>query len=212
MNEIRIFFEKTDTARFLSHLDLNRAFTRALFASHLPVWFTEGFNRHPHLVFGQPLPLGMAGERETLDMRLHEEIDGAAVVAQINEHLPNGIRVVDAAPPVYPHKDIYFARYSMRLDAKYADAFENFWTMNSIMAQKKTKRAVIDLDLKNEVKKLTLQIFDGQLTIEAVMPCSNACSIGPAVLLAAFQKQIGEEVFCYSTRKGFLLHDQTDFQ
>ncbi len=212
MNEIRIFFEKTDTARFLSHLDLNRAFTRALFASHLPVWFTEGFNRHPHLVFGQPLPLGMAGEHETLDMRLHEDIDGATVVSQINKHLPNGIHVVDAAPPVYPHKDICFARYSMVLDTKYADAFERFWNMESIMAQKKTKRAVIDLDLKKEVQSLTFKIHENQFMIDAVMPCSNACSIGPAVLLAAFQEWIGEEVFCYSTRKGFLLHDKTDFQ
>ena len=212
MNEIRIFFEKTDTARFLSHLDLNRAFTRALFASHLPVWFTEGFNRHPHLVFGQPLPLGMGGERETLDMRMHEEIDGEIVVAQINEHLPNGICVVDAAPPVYPHKDICFARYFMILDAKYEDAFAEFWAAESIMSQKKTKRAVIDLDLKKEVQNLSFYTQDGQLIIEAVMPCSNACSIGPAVLLSAFKEKIGEEVFCYSTRKGFILNDGKDFR
>ena len=212
MTEIRIFFEKTDTARFLSHLDLNRAFTRALFASHLPVWFTEGFNRHPHLVFGQPLPLGMAGERETLDMRMHEPLDGKTIVSQINKHLPNGIRVVDAAVPVYPHKDICFARYTMVMDVKYNDAFAQFWANDSIMSQKKTKRAVIDLDLKREVRNLSFGIYDDQLVIEAVMPCSNACSIGPAVLLSAFKEMIGDDVFCYSTRKGFLLDDERDFQ
>ncbi len=212
MNEIRIFFEKTDTARFLSHLDLNRAFTRALFASHLPVWFTEGFNRHPHLVFGQPLPLGMAGERETLDMRMLEEVDGSIVVSQLNEQLPYGIRVVDAAPPVHPHKDICFARYSMILDAQYRDDFEVFWAMNAIAAQKKTKRAVIDLDLKKEVLDLHFDIQDNQLIIDAVMPCSNACSIGPAVLLAAFKEKTGKDIFCYQTRKAFLLNDGNEFR
>ncbi len=212
MNEIRIFFEKTDTARFLSHLDLNRAFTRALFASQLPVWFTEGFNRHPHLVFGQPLPLGMAGERETLDMRMLEDVDGSIVVSQLNEQLPHGIRVVDAAPPIHLHKDICFARYSMLLDAQYRDAFESFWSMTSIMAQKKTKRAVIDLDLKKEVQNLQFSIQNDQLLIDAVMPCSNACSIGPAVLLAAFKEKIGEDIFCYNTRNMFLLEDGTEFR
>lgn len=212
MNEIRIFFEKTDTARFLSHLDLNRAFTRALFASHLPVWFTEGFNRHPHLVFGQPLPLGMAGERETLDMRMLEDVDGPIVVSQLNEQLPRGIRVVDAAAPIHPHKDICFARYSMILDEQYKDAFEEFWAMDSIIAQKKTKRAVIDLDLKKEVQNLHVIIQDDQLHIDAVMPCSNACSIGPAVLLAAFKETLGRDVFCYNIRKAFLLSDGSDFR
>ena len=212
MNEIRVFFEKTDTARFLSHLDLNRAFTRALFTSKLPVWFTEGFNRHPHLVFGQPLPLGMAGKRETLDMRMHEEMDGALVVAQLNEQLPHGIRVVDAAPPVHPHKDICFARYSMIMDLKYHDPFESFWAMSSIMSQKKTKRAVIELDLKREVQDISWQVQGDHLVIEAVMPCSNACSIGPAVMLSAFAEKQAEDIFCYSTRNGFLLSDKTDFR
>ena len=212
MNEIRVFFKKKDTARFLSHLDLNRAFTRALFASRLPVWFTEGFNRHPHLVFGQPLPLGMAGERETLDMRMLDDIDGSVVVSQLNEQLPHGIRVVDAAPPIHPHKDICFAHYSMVLDTKYCDVFEEFWSADSILAQKKTKRAIIDLDLKKEVQDLQYDVQDNQLIIEAVMPCSNACSIGPAVLLSALKEKAGEDIFCYNTRKTFLLEDGTVFR
>lgn len=212
MSEIRVFFEKTDTARFLSHLDLNRAFTRALFASHLPVWFTEGFNRHPHLVFGQPLPLGMAGERETLDMRMVEEIDGSEIVSRLNEHLPHGIRVVDASAPIHPHKDIYYARYRMDMDAKYQEAFESFWSLDSIWAKKKTKRAEIELDLKKEVKELQYCTQSDRLIIEAVMPCSNACSFGPAVLLSAFRERIGEDVFCYHTRSSFLLEDATDFR
>ncbi len=211
MADMRVFFEKNDTARFISHLDLNRTFTRALFASHLPVWFTEGFNRHPHLVFGQPLPLGMAGERETVDMRMLEDIDGTVVTAKLNEQLPNGIRVVFAAAPVHAHKEICFAKYRIDLDAKYTKAFDTFWSEPSILAQKKTKRAIIELDLKQEVRELSREIQANRMILHTIMPCSFECSIGPAVLLSAFEKQINEEVFCYSTREGFLLHDFTDF-
>ena len=211
MTEMRVFFEKTDQTRFISHLDLNRTFTRALFASQLPVWFTEGFNRHPHLVFGQPLPLGMAGKRETLDMRMIEEVSGAVVVEKLNMQLPHGIRVVDAASPQHSHKDICFACYRLDMDASYLDAFTAFWAADRIPAEKKTKRAVISFDLKKEVKELQWDVKNDRLVIQAIMPCSFECSIGPAVLMKAFEQSIAESIFCYSTRERFLLHDLTDF-
>ncbi len=211
MADMRVFFEKNDTARFVSHLDLNRTFTRALFASHLPVWFTEGFNRHPHLVFGQPLPLGMAGERETLDMRMNEEIDGTVVMDRLNRQLPNGIRVVSASTPVHAHKEICFAKYRIDLDAKYVAAFDAFWSASSIISEKKTKRAVIEVELKKEIRELSREIQDDRMILHTIMPCSFECSIGPAVLLSAFEQHIDEKVFRYSTREGFLLHDFTDF-
>lgn len=211
MTDLRVFFQKSDQARFISHLDLNRIFTRALFASHLPVWFTEGFNRHPHLVFGQPLPLGMAGERETLDMRMNEEVDGSIVMKKINDQLPCGIRVVAAGLPHHSHKEICFARYRMDMDRRYEKSFSSFWAADSILSEKKTKRAVITVDLKQEVRELFWKIQNNRLIIHAIMPCSFECSIGPAVLLKAFESHIGEPVFCYQTREGFLLHDYTDF-
>lgn len=211
MADMRVFFEKNDTARFISHLDLNRTFTRALFASHLPVWFTQGFNRHPHLVFGQPLPLGMAGARETLDMRMNEEIDGAVVMDKLNQQLPNGIRVVHAAAPIHAHKEICFAKYRIEMDAKYAKIFDAFWSVPSILSEKKTKRAVIEVELKKEVRELSMEIQNDRMILHTIMPCSFECSIGPAVLFSAFEQKIGEEVFRYSTREGFLLHDFTDF-
>lgn len=212
MADLRVFFEKNDTARFISHLDLNRTFTRALFASKLPVWFTEGFNRHPHLVFGQPLPLGMAGERETLDMRMTDEVDGALVVTELNKQLPYGIRVIDAAAPIYAHKEIRLAQYRIDLDAKYAADFERFWSAQTITAEKKTKRAIIEVDLKQEVRAFSQEILGNRLILHATMPCSFECSIGPAVLLSAFEKEIGQAVFRYSTRERFLLHDFTEFR
>ena len=212
MVDVRIFFQKKDAMRFTSHLDMNRAFTRALFASGLPVWFTEGFNRHPHLVFGQPLPLGMAGERETLDMRLTEEVDFYTIADRLNEQLPPGIIVISVASPVYPHKEIAFASYEISIDPAYKESFEQFWSMPSIIAKKKTKRAEIELDLKKEIPELTYSIKDGQFTINAIMPCSFECSIGPIVLIKAFEEFVGNEVFRYHTRKEFLLKDYSSFE
>ncbi|MBQ9964192.1 MAG: DUF2344 domain-containing protein, partial [Clostridia bacterium] len=59
---MRITFSKTGSARYISHLDLNRTMTRAVRRAGLPIWYTEGFNRHPYLTFAAPLSLGYEGE------------------------------------------------------------------------------------------------------------------------------------------------------
>ena len=49
--DVRVWFSKTGTARYISHLDLNRCMSRAFHKAKLPLWYTEGFNPH---VFGLP--------------------------------------------------------------------------------------------------------------------------------------------------------------
>lgn len=71
---IRLVFSKTGRARYMSHLDLNRAMIRALRRAKLPVWYTEGFNRHPYVTFAAPLSLGYEGLHETMDLRLEEDV------------------------------------------------------------------------------------------------------------------------------------------
>ena len=68
MKDIRIRFEKTGRARYISHLDLTRAMTRAVRRAGLPIWYTEGFNKHPYLTFAAPLSLGFEGTDESLSL------------------------------------------------------------------------------------------------------------------------------------------------
>ena len=57
MLPVRVFFEKKDMARYISHLDLQRAVRRAVERSGLTVRQTEGFNPHPKMVFSMPLSM-----------------------------------------------------------------------------------------------------------------------------------------------------------
>ena len=50
-------FEKRGILRYISHLDLQRAMTRLLLRTDLPIVFSEGFNPHPKLTFAQPLSI-----------------------------------------------------------------------------------------------------------------------------------------------------------
>ena len=71
MQNVRVFFRKTGDARFLSHLDVMRCFTRALKRSGFDVWYTQGFNTHIYLMFASPLSLGFESEYEPMDFRIN---------------------------------------------------------------------------------------------------------------------------------------------
>ena len=73
MLPVRVFFEKKDMARYISHLDLQRAVRRAVERSGLTVRQTEGFNPHPKMVFSMPLSMYQESLCEFVDM----EMDGA---------------------------------------------------------------------------------------------------------------------------------------
>ena len=55
-----IRFGKQPRLRFISHLDLQRFFQRALNRTGLPVAYSQGFNPHPLMSFGSALALGLA--------------------------------------------------------------------------------------------------------------------------------------------------------
>ena len=95
MQEIRLRFSKTDQAKYISHLDTNRVFSRAFARAKIPLWFTEGFNPHPFMSFSLPLSLGVESLCENVDIRILENIPYDEIKRRMNESLPQGIRIVD---------------------------------------------------------------------------------------------------------------------
>ena len=111
MESMRVFYAKTGTAKYISHLDINRCFQRAMKRAAIPLWFTEGFNPHAYLTFPLPLALGYESLCECVDFRLVEPIEPGEIVRRLNAVLPMGLKAVRAAPPAYKAADIALAAY-----------------------------------------------------------------------------------------------------
>lgn len=92
----RVRLAKRGRVRFLSHLDIARALTRAATASGLPVAFSQGFNPHPKLSFGPPLPVGTTGGAELFDIELTRSVSADDVVQSLSAFLPEGLDIIDA--------------------------------------------------------------------------------------------------------------------
>lgn len=54
----RVKFGENAAGKFLSHLDMLRAWQRAISRSGLPLSYSNGFNKHPKLAFSAALSVG----------------------------------------------------------------------------------------------------------------------------------------------------------
>lgn len=94
---IRLTFSRKGPARFYSHLDFIEIVKRALRMSGIPVTNTQGFNKREKLALGFPLPLGIESESELCDVDLYENISLDDIKAKLNQNLPGGIKLENAA-------------------------------------------------------------------------------------------------------------------
>ena len=98
VQRLRIRYAKRGRLRFTSHRDFSRAFERAVFRARVPMAYSSGFNPHPRISYAGAAPTGSASEAEYLEIALAEVVDPAAVHAQLDEALPDGLDVLEVVP------------------------------------------------------------------------------------------------------------------
>ncbi|MGI8926157.1 MAG: TIGR03936 family radical SAM-associated protein [Tepidiformaceae bacterium] len=77
VQRFRVWFSKGERVRYISHLDVLRAWERSLRRAGLPLAYSQGFTPHPKIAFASPLPLGFTSEAELMDITLDERVDAA---------------------------------------------------------------------------------------------------------------------------------------
>ncbi len=93
---IRSRFAKKRRLRYISHLELLDTFRRAVRRAKIPGKYSEGYNPTLNLSLSQPLPVGMPGGGEYLDLELNEAVSGEKFVMKLNKNLPAGIKMDEA--------------------------------------------------------------------------------------------------------------------
>lgn len=94
---IALEFEKKDAAKYISHLDLQRAFSRAIRRSGVPVMLSKGFNPHYTVSFASALALGIESECEIAELALEKDVDPGQLLIAMKAALPPGLYAKRAA-------------------------------------------------------------------------------------------------------------------
>lgn len=92
---LRVRYSVSGKIRFISHLDLMRAFFRACIKKDIPVAMSQGFSPHLKISFGPPLSLGMTSSEEYLDMYMVKPVDLVWFKENFQGGLPEGIGIED---------------------------------------------------------------------------------------------------------------------
>ena len=196
--DVRVWFSKTGTARYISHLDLNRCMSRAFHKAKLPLWYTEGFNPHVFLTFAAPLSLGFESKKEARDIRLIEEMPYAELIEKMNAGLPHDIRVWAVTEPVMKANDIANAEYVMRMETEDPVAaqteLEEFLGQTEILVEKHAKKGVKIVDIKPNFAGMQFAAKENELEMTVCLPAGNQGGINPTLFVDAAEKFLQKEL------------------
>lgn len=215
MHSVRVWFSKTGSARYISHLDLMRCMTRAARRAGLPVWYTQGFNSRAYMTFALPLSLGISGLRESMDLRLEEALPNEEVCRRLDAVLPADIHVFDATDPVMKPGAIAYATYILRIPAKQLDTLAQeiraLFACDPLPVKKRSKHGMLEMNLHPELDRTTVTTEPGAVRVDTMLPAGGDFNLNPTLLVDCITRNLGELPTVSITRTGLWTADQRPF-
>lgn len=190
MREVRLRFSKTGQAKYISHLDTNRVFSRALARAKINLWYTQGFNPRPYMSFSLPLSLGVESYCENVDLRILDDLTDEEIKERMNNALPLGIRIVDVYEDFMDCHDIVYSDYVYKFEFKDNEtALEKIIAVlesDEILAQKKAKqgkrRILKKTDIKQFIVKYNASIRDNNIVLNIRLLAGPDKNLNPTLL------------------------------
>jgi Uncharacterized protein conserved in bacteria len=194
VKKVRLQFSKTNEARFLSHLEMAKAFARAARRATLPLWYSQGFHPQPRITFGPALAVGLESLDELVDIELTVGISVETVIARLNQELPQGIIILTGKeiPLQTPaiSDTLVEISYAISIDssaivAKYSfeeikRVFSEFLSKTNFFLSKQHKGEARSIDIREAVKEL---IFSDAKTIFLTLLVRQAQGLRPREIM-----------------------------
>src|SRR5438552_30662 len=101
---LRVTFSATGPLKYVAHLDMMRTWERAIRRASLPLVYTHGFSPHARISLAAPLPVGVVGRRELMDIWLEPPVAADDATQRLQSAMPPGLEtlaieeVADALP------------------------------------------------------------------------------------------------------------------
>lgn len=190
MREVRLRFSKTGRLKYISHLDINRAMSRALKRAGIPLWYTEGFNPHPYMSFSLPLSLGVESLCESVDLRITGEITNKEIKDRLNSVLPEDLKIVDVYDDFRDNSEIVYSDYVYKFEFVDNDLalekIKNVLSSDEILALKKgkkgKKRIMKETNIKSFIDKYSISIRNDVIVLNIRLLAGPEKNLNPSLL------------------------------
>ena len=194
---LRIKFKKTGNLQYISHLDLVRTVHKMLVRVKMPLWYTEGFNPKPKMVFSSSMSIGLQSECEFLDVKITHALDLESVTAALNACSTDELVFLSAYYPTVKFTEIRWASYHISIETE--NPPENLAVLckevlagKPLVVNKFTKSGEKDIDISPSVFDVeAAEGSDGKIEIDLMIYSENGSFLNPEYLITALKDRLG---------------------
>ena len=195
---LRLKFYKRGILKYISHLDLVRTMNKVLVRSGLPLWYTEGFNPKPKMVFALPLSIGTSSDCEYLDVRLNERVEPGTAIELVNRNLTKDMQVTEAYYPDSAFTDIFWVSYNITVYSSdvtkaHAEKITEVFSSDDITVLKKTKSGERDVNIAPLIRSCEVgELVEGEsLRLVCVLSATQSSFLNPEYIIRILTEKCG---------------------
>ena len=180
----RLFFNKYEEMKYISHLDLLRFMDRILRKSGIPVKYSQGFHPRPKISLGNPISLGTDAFNEAMDIELREDMTNEELFKRLNNKCVIGFeftKVMDIDGKTSIAEEYKEMKFEIQGPGSSLEKIENLLGQDEIILTKEKKGKIESKDLKPRIKKYEIDKENQKITmiLENMSPNSllNICGV-----------------------------------
>ena len=180
----RLFFNKYEDMKYISHLDLLRFMERILRKGGIPVKYSQGFHPRPKISLGNPISLGTEAFNEAMDIELREDMTNEELFKRLNNKCVIGFeftKVIDIDGKVSIVEEYKDMRYEIQGPGSSLEKIENLLGQDEIILTKEKKGKIETKNLKPRIKNYEIDKENNKITmiLENMSPNSllNICGV-----------------------------------
>ena len=236
--KIRIKFKKYGAIKFIGHLDVMRSFQKIFRRAGIDVTYSQGFSPHQLMSFSAPLGVGITSDGEYLDLNVNSitcksdmmkkindvSVDGITItdIILLNDGAQNSMSIVSAASYIVTIRDEAYNKSESKPDAaEFIAKFNEFMQQEDIVVMKKTKKSVVETDIKPHIFEYKdgssecgdAIVYDNKICIYLLLSTGSVVNLKPNLVMETFCKYAGydfdEYAFQYHRLDMFSSEDDT---
>ena len=196
MKIIRVKFKKEGDMIYISHLDLQRTLQRAFRRAEIQLSYSQGFNPHPKMSYGNALALGTESQGEYVDIEIEDEITVDKFKERISRELPEGLEFIKCveidksvktlASVIEWGEYLFTIPLERRLSKEFVKSkIVDFMGKEEIIITKKNKKGkIVEVNIRPLVRTFdVLDIEDDKMTLNAVIATGSIQNLNTNIFI-----------------------------
>ena len=193
---LRLKFKKVGVLKYISHLDLVRTMNKIIVRAKLPLYYSEGFNPKPKMVFAAPLSIGAESVCEYMDLRLSEYIDPDEAKARLNRNMTENMQISEVYYPETKLTDLKWLYYTICIKTEGAtkDLEKKCGDLLSapvIQVEKSTKSGDKIVDIRPLIKSASVTLSEDIIRINCTLSADQSEFLNPEYIIKALKSATG---------------------